>query len=885
MSSQRPTTAIVLRWLAFLPIVFGVATAGLLAAFAIVSVAGDWPSLLVIALGAGVAVYLGSLVAPSRRGWPIFLAVSLLLLVPLLVLSRLDVDVGARSVQQLVLAVIVGVAAGAFLAWRRVGAEAPRAVRTPTGKSLRYKGTAPFQHNDTDRAMFFGRDREIRSLLSLVLAERLVVLFGKSGMGKSSLINAGLVDPLFQRGYFAMTIRIADRARGPVGALFDGVRTAARAAGVEIVGGDESDLWSFFTTAEFWSRSDDLLQPVLILDQFEELFTLHEQQPRHQFIGQLAELLRGRGATGRSPAVTSASDVAARPPRLKSVLSLREDYLADLEELARDIPGILQHRFRIGALTPENARDAIVKPAMLEHPAFETPPFTYREDALQRILTFLASRRHGAEMVKGDEVEPAQLQLVCQYVEELVRTRMARRYAGTRVEVSEADLGGEKQLQRVLEDFYDRSLASIRSPWERRKVARLCERRLISGAGRRLTEAEEEIEKRHRVSKETLRQLVDRRLLRPEPRLGGVFYELSHDTLVGPILRSRKKRIARRRAVGASTVALASATAVLWWLFIGRETYAEQQTVQALALVKTNVPDRNDPGVYQELLNARLTAIEERLRDGVGSRGGYGAVFFAAEDVGLRHSEVRAGALKLRTDVAQEFNRQFGLTPVNREEDERLNARISIPGGSFQMGSPETVGESDERPEHHVTLSPFLIQSHEVTNEEYRRFDPSHDRFAPDKQPVVNVSWYEAVAYAAWLGGSLPTEAQWEFATRGKDGRAYPWGEEDPSCDRANIDECRDGLQPVKVGRDQGKTPEGVYDLAGNVWEWCRDWYGPYPLQGQSDPLGPPIGVVRVVRGGSFDYDRMSVRGAYRDRYNPEGRDGGGGFRVVWSAN
>ena len=199
------------------------------------------------------------------------------------------------------------------------------------------------------------------------------------------------------------------------------------------------------------------------------------------------------------------------------------------------------------------------------------------------------------------------------------------------------------------------------------------------------------------------------------------------------------------------------------------------------------------------------------------------------------------------------------------------------------MGSLETVGESDERPQHRVTLSPFLIQEHEVTNEEYRRFDPSHGRFAPDKQPVVNVSWYEAIAYAAWLGGSLPTEAQWEFAARGQSGRTYPWGEEDPTCARANFDECKAGLRPVEVGHDQGKTPEGVYDLAGSVWEWCRDWYRPYPDQGQTDPLGPPTGSFRVKRGGSFDYDQMSVRGAYRDRYGPEGRDGGGGFRVVWS--
>ena len=131
-----------------------------------------------------------------------------------------------------------------------------------------------------------------------------------------------------------------------------------------------------------------------------------------------------------------------------------------------------------------------------------------------------------------------------------------------------------------------------------------------------------------------------------------------------------------------------------------------------------------------------------------------------------------------------------------------------------------------------MTVSPFRIQEHEVTNAEYRRFlsqsqpDPNHDYEAAQDLPVVNVTWYDAMAYAAWLGGSLPTEAQWEFAARGTKGRTYPWGEQAPECDRANFKECQpDGLKPIKIRREEGKTPEGVYDLAGNVWEWCRDWF------------------------------------------------------------
>lgn len=110
--------------------------------------------------------------------------------------------------------------------------------------------------------------------------------------------------------------------------------------------------------------------------------------------------------------------------------------------------------------------------------------------------------------------------------------------------------------------------------------------------------------------------------------------------------------------------------------------------------------------------------------------------------------------------------------PPERAEDEALNPRIRIAAGKFMRGSPPGVGGDDERPQRRVLLS-FLIQEHPVTNREYRRFRPKHDPEAPEDYPVVNVSWDEAQEYAAWLGGSLPTEAQWEFAARGREGRTY----------------------------------------------------------------------------------------------------------------
>jgi formylglycine-generating enzyme required for sulfatase activity len=189
-----------------------------------------------------------------------------------------------------------------------------------------------------------------------------------------------------------------------------------------------------------------------------------------------------------------------------------------------------------------------------------------------------------------------------------------------------------------------------------------------------------------------------------------------------------------------------------------------------------------------------------------------------------------------------------------------------------------------------------------VTNEEYARFDPRHWLRAGEQlHPRGAVSWYEAVGYAAWLGASLPTEAEWEYAAvgTGADGprgksRLYPWGDAAPAPDRAvfsgQLGERKSTL-PVVPPRLLGRTPEGLDDMAGNVWEWCRDWSVSYPAESASDPLGPiaqdarkrlTSGLsTRVIRGGSF-YNLASHLRA-RLSHDPGYVNSPLGFRVVSS--
>ena len=417
-----------------------------------------------------------------------------------------------------------------------------------TGVS-RYPGVQPFGDDAVQRRLFRGRDEEKYELLQLVLAERLVLLFARSGIGKSSLINAGLLEPLREQDYFPMVVRVSGSPGGPLDSIYDGIKAATGTARTPRridfeppePEWNRSSLWHFFKTFELW-QDDRLLTPVLIIDQFEELFTLHEVEQRTALIDELADLVRGtrpRGQVGVGGA--KLSDV---PPEVKVVLALREDFYANLEELRDRIPSVYKAPFRLKPLSREQARRAIVEPAELEGAHFATPAFTWSEAALERVLDFLSQQTLGdGKTTVGKEVEPFQLQLICQQIEQTVRNEKLDR-------VDVADLGGAGSLKAILTGFYEDSLRRIceQFPEEqglRERLERLCEYGFITAKGRRLLREESTIKQDDGVGPEILREMVELRLLRKEPRVGDNYYELTHDTLIEPIQLSRQAREAR----------------------------------------------------------------------------------------------------------------------------------------------------------------------------------------------------------------------------------------------------------------------------------------------------------------------------------------------------
>jgi len=402
-------------------------------------------------------------------------------------------------------------------------------------KPTRYPGAQPFSDDEISRAVFFGRKRESTVLTDQIVAHPLVVVYAKSGLGKTSLLQAGVSQPLRDAFFFPLIVRVNDVKRGPLYSVLQRIQDAANLEKVEYVHGEQESLWHFFKTAEFWD-GDHLLTPVLVLDQFEELFTLHSAEARANFLRDLGHLVRGvRPASGSTqPLQGSLSDA---PPVLRVVISLREDYLGWLEEASESIPQILDNRFRLSRLTVDAAREAVENPANVQYHRFATRPFRYEATTVRSILEGLTDRSGNSAHTRESYIEPFHLQLVCQRVEELVSDRQR---SEEDVEIALDDLGGVEGLGTILRDFYQRVLDGIPQSRTRRQIRRLCEQYLISPEGRRLSLERNEIKRILKLSPDTLRDLVDRRLLRSDRRADSWYYELSHDSLVGPILANRK---------------------------------------------------------------------------------------------------------------------------------------------------------------------------------------------------------------------------------------------------------------------------------------------------------------------------------------------------------
>jgi len=224
-------------------------------------------------------------------------------------------------------------------------------------------------------------------------------------------------------------------------------------------------------------------------------------------------------------------------------------------------------------------------------------------------------------------------------------------------------------------------------------------------------------------------------------------------------------------------------------------------------------------------------------------------------------------------------------------------ALVRVPAGEFLMGSDkgkDPDADDDEQPQHRLRLGEYWIGKYPVTNAQYKAFVDATGYAPPEhweggqipagkeNHPVVHVSWYEAVAFCEWAGLRLPTEAEWEKAARGTDGRTYPWGNQAPDKQRCNFN--RNIGDTTRVGQyPAGTSPYGCLDMAGNVWEWTSSMNRSYPYRADDGRENLEVARDRIVRGGSWDDNQRLVRAADRSRNFPENKSDLVGFRCALS--
>ncbi len=386
---------------------------------------------------------------------------------------------------------------------------------------------------ESTRQYFYGREHEIAELARRVQRKLLTVLFGQSGLGKTSILRAGLVPQLRPEGYCPVYVRLdyGRDAPPPSEQIKQAVLRETLASGTWTQAGaavEGESLWEFLHHRGDVLRDPDgrTLTPLLIFDQFEEIFTLAQgndfgRARAAQFIDELADLVENRAPRALEARLDADDGIVERFDFARCdyrvLIALREDYLAHVEGLKAQMPSITQNRMRLARMTGAQALDAVRKPGGV----------LVNEEVAEAIVRFIA----GGSELRNAEVEPSLLSLICR---ELNNTRIAQ----GKPEISADLLAGSRDT--ILSEFYQRALAD-QPPGVRKFV----EDEMLTDSGWRGSLAEERVLKAHAAAGAppgALATLVDRRLLRIEERLDRRRAELTHDVLCGVVAASRDLR-------------------------------------------------------------------------------------------------------------------------------------------------------------------------------------------------------------------------------------------------------------------------------------------------------------------------------------------------------
>lgn len=419
----------------------------------------------------------------------------------------------------------------------------------------RYPGVSPFETHQADQ--YFGRTRDVQDLYDLILLEKMVVLFGKSGYGKSSLLNAGIIPKLKanksrgEQGFQPIVVRFTAATKDSTDSPLERVKEQLKQKLGPL---PDVPLLSRFTELKhtLWfqvkARQNALkTRYVLIFDQFEEFFTYPKEQ-QLLLREQLAELLFTEIPQELRKAWDNLSEAEqeflSTELNLRVVFAIREDRLSWLNSLKEELPGILDKRYELKGLSDEQAREAILQPAALPQDlGFQCHSFSYRPEALTILLQELKKSNAGENYSQQGRIEAFLLQICCENIESRLLERAKTGDVDTVVDPEDLP-----SFDQIYAEYYNHKINELPAE-ERENAKRLIEDELIgfnesTGLVFRLNADGRRLLDKPGISEALLKRLTNAFLLRSEPNTtGGYNYEISHDTLISPIEKAKKKRL------------------------------------------------------------------------------------------------------------------------------------------------------------------------------------------------------------------------------------------------------------------------------------------------------------------------------------------------------
>lgn len=401
----------------------------------------------------------------------------------------------------------------------------------------RYPGIRSFEARDKN--LFYGRNKEIEELFHFIKVKPLVVLFGKSGLGKTSLLKAGVGPLLIKQNFFPLVIRLQDVEVSPTTTVLTALEPYIDAATLKKFGGNsDNEIWEALQAAQFTTPDGATATPVLVFDQFEELFN-HPSEVQQKWTSFIGDIIEERLPKDVEDAIykiprskrTKEQMEWYKPRPVKVIFAIRSDRMSELHQLRFEIPAILQNRYELKPLNITQAKDAVEKPAELTGSEYSTAPFKYAPETIKKIQSELSNELN--------EIESFQLQIVCQHIEQKVKEQQAE--SKKSIVVTPDYLGDDKGIKTILKNYYKTQLQLLGTEKEQLAVRKLLEEGLIMN-NRRIGVAEAVVQETYNIDDDLLTKLLNSRLIRPEDTRLGRTYEISHDTLVKPILEAYEKR-------------------------------------------------------------------------------------------------------------------------------------------------------------------------------------------------------------------------------------------------------------------------------------------------------------------------------------------------------